>query len=127
VCIVIGVATVAAGCVDAYLEDKNAPRSADGGPIRAPSRTMWSGLCLAPAVALAIALADEGCLTEPTSKTVKMIGPHQIGYEPETGFICLRGRGTVDVQQLEQLIAETEAHAGTEPPFILADDREGVG
>ena len=72
-------------------------------------------------------LSGRGLLDRTDVKDREDDRSHQIGYEPETGFICLRGRGTVDVQQLEQLIAETEAHAGTEPPFILADDREGVG
>jgi len=66
-------------------------------------------------------------LTNPTTPTTKMIGRHQIRYEPETGFICLRSRGIVDAQHVEQMLAVVEAYAGDEPAFVLADDREVAG
>ncbi|HVJ93831.1 MAG TPA: hypothetical protein VM580_28775 [Labilithrix sp.] len=60
----------------------------------------------------------------------KSVGPHQLWYEEETGFVCFVHNGTLNEHELEELgefVNSCRARVPGEALFLLADDRKATG
>ncbi|HVJ88876.1 MAG TPA: STAS/SEC14 domain-containing protein [Labilithrix sp.] len=60
----------------------------------------------------------------------KKFGPHQLWYEPDTGFICVVQVGTMgeeEARELVDFVLEQAAQTPGEPTFTLTDNRRATG